>query len=73
MIKPKRVKPTEEQKIQWLKEGKCHVCGSKEPHGHPEATWLSNPPPKSSDPTIKERIDAENKLNNTSFKRIIGA
>ena len=66
------MKTTDEQKIKWLKEGKCHVCGSNQPHSHPNHVWLANPVPRTTDPKLKERIDFEDKSNEIVLGKIIG-
>lgn len=54
------MKITQEQRIKWYKENKCHICGKDTPHTHPNWMWLANPIPQ----TIKE--------NQKVLKKIIG-
>lgn len=64
-------KPTEQQQIDWVKAGRCHVCGSDVDHSHPNWMWLANPIPDV--PEQKERVDIERKRNELTLKNIVGA
>lgn len=66
------MKPTNEQRLQWLKEKRCHVCGKNTPHTHPHWMWLANPVPESEDKELQDRIEYEKKANEIVISGIVG-
>ena len=67
---------SDEQRKKWFLNSRCHVCGSNEPHDHPQWMWLANSVPKLSKDEgtddQRELADIQEKIDTAVLENIVG-